>query len=91
MKILKICGPKKNKLAIVIGLLMSSQLQAQTVVEEIEVTGTRAALQNALERQRNSDQIIGVVDSDAIGNFSDINVSEALRRISGIMVENDQG
>lgn len=70
---------------------MSSQLQAQTVVEEIEVTGTRAALQNALERQRNSDQIIGVVDSDAIGNFSDINVSEALRRISGIMVENDQG
>ncbi len=48
-------------------------------------------MQNAIERQRNSDKVVGVVDSDALGNFSDINVSESLRRISGIMVENDQG
>ena len=32
-----------------------------------------------------------VVDSDAMGNFADINVSESLRRVPGIMVENDQG
>jgi len=60
-------------------------------VEEIRVTGTRAALRNAIARQRDSDKVVGVVDSDALGNFSDINVSESLRRIAGIMVENDQG
>lgn len=61
------------------------------LVEEIRVTGTRAALRNAIARQRDSDKIVGVVDSDALGNFSDINVSESLRRIAGTMVENDQG
>ncbi len=61
------------------------------LVEEIRVTGTRAALQSAIAKQRDSDKIVGVVDSDALGNFSDINVSESLRRIAGIMVENDQG
>ncbi len=92
MKIVNSCNKNKRKLAVIIGLLVSSQLQAQTSnIQEVEVIGTRGALQNALERQRSSDQIIGVVDSDAIGNFADINVSEALRRISGIMVENDQG
>jgi TonB-dependent receptor len=55
------------------------------------VVGSRASLASALEKRRNSDKVIGVVDSDAIGNFADINVAESLRRISGIMVENDQG
>jgi len=62
-----------------------------SLIEEIRVTGTRSALRNAIARQRDSDKIVGVVDSDALGNFSDINVSESLRRIAGIMVENDQG
>lgn len=67
-------------------------LQAQAAdIEQVEVIGSRASLQNALQRQRNSDKASGVVDSDAIGNFADINVSESLRRIAGIMVENDQG
>ena len=61
------------------------------LIEEIRVTGSRAALQSAISKQRESDKIAGVVDSDALGNFADINVSESLRRIAGIMVENDQG
>ncbi|MFZ8977147.1 MAG: TonB-dependent receptor, partial [Pseudohongiellaceae bacterium] len=64
---------------------------AQDSLEEIVVVGSRASLASALEKRRNSDKVIGVVDSDAIGNFADINVAESLRRISGIMVENDQG
>tara|TARA_R110000824_G_scaffold336_1_gene1745 strand:- start:164864 stop:167392 length:2529 start_codon:yes stop_codon:yes gene_type:complete len=91
MKLSKFSRLTVSKLAFSIGLIVTAQVQAQTEIEEIEVTGTRAALQNAMQRQRDSDQIIGVVDSDALGNFGDINVSESLRRISGIMVENDQG
>ena len=79
-------------LALLIGIAISVQVQAQdTKIEQVDVVGSRAGLQNAIQKQRNSDKIAGVVDSDAIGNFADINVSESLRRISGIMVENDQG
>jgi len=60
-------------------------------LEEILVVGSRASSQSALRKQRNSDKVVGVFDSDALGNFADINVSESLRRISGIMVENDLG
>ena len=60
-------------------------------LEEVTVYGTRAALINALDRQRASDKMSSVVDSDAIGNFADINVAESLRRLPGVMVENDQG
>jgi len=85
---------KKAGLSLCVSLAcgsLSFPAAAQSSIEEIEIIGTRAALQNAIERQRNSDKVVGVVDSDALGNFSDINVSESLRRISGIMVENDQG
>jgi len=71
----------------------SVQLVAQDVneIEETVVVGSRASLQSALNKMRDSDKASGVVDSDAIGTFADINVAESLRRISGVMVENDQG
>ncbi len=78
-------------LAAFVALAMIAQAQAQSVIEEVQVSGSRASLQSAIERQRNSNKVVGVIDSDAIGNFADINVSESLRRISGVMVENDQG
>ena len=82
---------KKSVLATCIGLAAANLATAQDSLEEIVVVGSRASLASALEKRRNSDKVIGVVDSDAIGNFADINVAESLRRISGIMVENDQG
>jgi TonB-dependent receptor len=79
-------------LSLTIPLIIASQVaQSQENIEEVITIGSRASLQNALQKQRNSDKVVGVIDSDAIGNFADINVSESLRRISGIMVENDQG
>ncbi len=90
----------KKSLALAIGVALSGQFATQVVaqergaqesVEEITVVGSRASLQSAIQKQRNSDKVVGVVDSDALGNFADINVAESLRRISGIMVENDQG
>lgn len=85
----------KNKanLAVVIALAISCNAQAQTAdtLEEVRVYGSRVALVKALDRQRASDKTVGVIDADAMGNFADINVAESLRRMSGIMVENDQG
>lgn len=83
----------KKHLAIAISLAASTGAFAQSTdnIDEIIVTGSRASLQSAIRKQRDSNKVAGVVDSDAIGNFADINVAESLRRISGIMVENDQG
>ena len=61
------------------------------VVEEVVVTGTRATLQSAVDKQMMADNLISVVDSDALGNFPDTTAAEAIRRLSGISVENDQG
>ena len=60
-------------------------------IEELFVIGTKASIISAIEKQRESDQIVSVIDSDALGEFPDTTAAEALRRISGISVENDQG
>jgi TonB-dependent receptor len=81
----------RKTLSLAIGMALSGQMLAQESIEEITVVGSRASLQSAIQKQRDSDKVVGVIDSDALGTFADINVAESLRRISGIMVENDQG
>lgn len=85
----------RNSLATAISMVIlgSTQVQAQNAagMEEVLILGSRGALVSALEKQREANKVSGVVDSDAIGTFADINVAESLRRISGVMVENDQG
>ena len=63
----------------------------QDIVEEVLVVGTRATLMRAVDKQMMADGIISVVDSDALGNFPDTTAADAIRRLSGISVENDQG
>ena len=64
---------------------------AQPNMEEVVVVGTWANLQNAADKQFAEDRIISVVDSDALGNFPDSTAADAIRRLSGVNVENDQG
>ncbi len=85
--------PHRRQLVVAVGLILAGNTTAQEAEEirDILVLGSRGALVNAIERQRESDKVSSVVDSDAMGNFADINVAESLRRVPGIMVENDQG
>jgi TonB-dependent receptor len=57
----------------------------------ILVIGQRANLSSALSRQRASDTIENVLTRDAVGQFPDQNVAEALRRAAGVNILNDQG
>jgi TonB-dependent receptor len=59
--------------------------------EEVIVYGQAAALANALNQERSADNLVSVLDSDAMGQFPDQNVAESLKRLSGVTVENDQG
>jgi len=60
-------------------------------IEEVVSIGQKAGLKSALKKQQDSDSIISVVDSDGLGQFPDTTAAEAVRRLSGISVENDQG
>ncbi|MDA9040291.1 phytase [Gammaproteobacteria bacterium] len=87
----------KNMMSIIFILLfIATPVIAQTTsnvedVEEVVVVGTLASLISAIEKQRKSNSIVSVVDSDALGDFPDTTAAEAIRRLSGISVENDQG
>ena len=79
---------------VIIPFTVSSIAQDQDndeVVEEIVTVGTKASLISAIDKQRDSNLIVSVVDSDALGDFPDTTAAEAIRRLSGITVENDQG
>ena len=74
------------------GLVVSTRVQGETnEMEETIVVGTRASLRSAIDKQELADKLISVVDSDALGDFPDTTAAEAIRRLSGISVENDQG
>ena len=75
-----------------IALAVSTSVQAETnEMEETIVVGTRASLMSAIDKQELADKLISVVDSDALGDFPDTTAAEAIRRLSGISIENDQG
>lgn len=61
------------------------------VMDKVLVIGQQANLLSSLARQRASDTVDTVLSRDAIGQFPDQNVAEALRRAPGLNVLNDQG
>ncbi|HWK42480.1 MAG TPA: TonB-dependent receptor [Croceibacterium sp.] len=57
----------------------------------ILVIGQFANLGSSISRQRSADGVSTVLTRDAVGQFPDQNVAEALRRAPGITVLDDQG
>lgn len=67
---------------------------AETTFEgkEFIVFGDRLKGQaRALNQQKNNANITNIVSSDQIGRFPDANIGDALKRIPGITMQNDQG
>ena len=63
-------------------------IQMQTV----NIIGAgRQSQARALNTQKNNPNITNVVSSDQIGKFPDANIGDALKRIPGITMQNDQG
>ena len=60
-------------------------------VEEITVVGQRGMLSSALAAQRAAETVASVVTNATIGNMPDQNVAEAVRRLAGVNVLDDQG
>ena len=88
-------GTLSKSLVVVAGqtALLTFKL-TEEVIEgtEVIVFGDRLKGQaRALNQQKNNANITNVVSSDQIGRFPDANIGDALKRIPGITMQNDQG
>ena len=59
--------------------------------ESVTVTSLRQAERVALQRKRSTDNLIETLNSNDVGKLPDQNVAEAVRRMVGVSVANDQG
>lgn len=84
---------RPTSLAAAVALLVvASSPHAQTPpAQTVVVTGQAVNLRNALDAQQESDRILSAVRADGIGQLPDSNAAEALQRLPGVSVENDQG
>jgi TonB-dependent receptor len=64
---------------------------AARYTESMVVIGQHASQAGAISMQRGADTVASFLTRDAIGQFPDQNVSEAVRRLPGVSVQNDQG
>lgn len=60
-------------------------------LNEVIVTGVFTNQQRAINAQKGNLNLTNVVSADQIGKFPDSNIGDALKRISGINVQYDQG
>lgn len=77
-----------------IALLHTPALADEAEAPEIVVSGQRPIAESeaaALEVQQNSDSLVAVAASDAVGRLPDQNIAQATGRLPGVAVERDQG
>jgi len=82
--------PRPSLLALSLSLAFTAHAQTQQL-DAIVVTGQRASLQSALDKQRAAQGVLSVVHADGIGQLPDDNAAEALARLPGVTLERDQG
>lgn len=69
-----------------------TMLSKATTGSEVVVIGDRLKGQaKALTQQKNNFNITNIVSADQIGRFPDANIGDAMKRIPGITMQNDQG
>lgn len=62
------------------------------IMKEVMVLGDRLKGQaKALNQQKNNLNITNVISSEQVGRFPDANIGDAIRRVPGITMQNDQG
>ncbi|BDZ75333.1 TonB-dependent receptor [Methylophaga marina] len=84
---------KLSLIALGISSFISNGVQAEDDLnlETVRVIGQAVQIDKALTEQRNSNSIESVVHADGIGQLPDDNAAEALQRLPGVSVANDQG
>ena len=69
-----------------------TMLEGGLNMNEVVVMGDRLKGQaKALNQQRNNENISNIISSDQVGRFPDANIGDALKRVPGVTMQNDQG
>lgn len=89
-------GSYKRKLlatSIASALLASFSATAHDtgIVEEVMVTGVRAAQETAVNIKRDSATIVDAISAEDIGKLPDATIADSLQRISGIQIRRSAG
>ncbi len=58
---------------------------------EIQVTGIRKSLVDALNAKRSSSEIVDAIAAEDIGKFPEQNLAESLQRITGVQIQRTSG
>lgn len=86
-------APTEIKITIPEGKTLEKDVMLNEGIElqEVVVGGAFQGQRRAINSQKNSLGITNVVSADQVGKFPDSNIGDALKRISGINVQYDQG
>ena len=86
-------SPVEMKITIPAGRTLEKDvvLNEGLELQEIVAGGAFQGQRRAINSQKNSLGITNVVSADQVGKFPDSNIGDALKRISGINVQYDQG
>ena len=76
--------------AVVVALLGPLVAPAEEL-GTILVLGTRGSLESAIERKRDSDDIVDSVVASEIYKLPDLSVADAVQRITGVQIARDRG
>lgn len=61
------------------------------IIEEVQVTGIRESLRDALSIKMNSDLVVDAISSEDIGQLPDVTIAESINRLPGINATRDRG
>lgn len=76
-------GRRYSASALLFGLASISTLAAEqpSTAEEVEVTGIRESLRDALSVKMNSDLVVDAISSEDIGQLPDVTIAESMTRM----------
>lgn len=60
-------------------------------VEEVIVTGIRAAIESAIATKKNSDNIVEAISAEDIGKLPDTSIADSISRLPGVTTQRAQG
>lgn len=87
-------SPVKNNVTVVAGknTVVNFNLHTSgTELNEVVVGDVLKGQAKALSQQKHNKNISNVISSDQVGRFPDANIGDALKRVPGVTMQNDQG
>jgi iron complex outermembrane receptor protein len=84
----------KTILSVAASSMLASAAVAQessAKLDEVVVTGYRAAAIDALEAKRDAIEMVDVINAEDIAKFPDSNLAESLQRLPGVSIDRDNG